>query len=227
MMTFDEFMAILQAMDPMQLTLIVALTALLLVLLIVWAIIKGKSSNQAPKRIPDIGAAAWPHGQSRAQGGKLNLEPQTPQPATAPMKAAISPVGQAQPESSRQTAAVQRQHDEIPQDSVLHRHYLANEAAKAAALHEPYPTDSILRRHYDAAHKLSVNVSTGAISVGVASAAASGRVSVPEDSVLKRHFINQLRTEIERGLSPTPSDSVLRRHHDSLVSFELERRLAE
>ena len=226
MMTFDEFMAILQAMDPMQLTLIVALTALLLVLLIVWAIIKGGSRNEAPKRTPDTSVAEWHHGQSRTQGGKLNVEMQKPLPATTQMKADISPLGHAQPESSGQTTAVQRQHDETPQDSVLHRHYLANEAAKAVALHEPYPTDSVLRRHYDAAHKLSVDVSPGTIVLGAASAAANGRVCVPEDSVLKRHFINQLRAEIERGLSPTPSDSVLRRHHDSLVGFELERRLA-
>lgn len=106
---------------------------------------------------------------------------------------------------------------EIPQDSILHRHYLANEEAKEAALHEPYPTDSVLKRHYDSSHKLVLETANQLAQVG--------GMPIPEDSVLKRHFIGQLRAEIESSLSPRPSDSVLRRHHESLVEFELAKRL--
>jgi hypothetical protein len=50
--------------------------------------------------------------------------------------------------------------------------------------------------------------------------------AIPEDSVLRRHYITQLRSEIEQGLSPRPTDFTLQRHYDALVSSELENRLA-
>jgi len=48
---------------------------------------------------------------------------------------------------------------------------------------------------------------------------------VPEDSMLKRHFLTQLRSEIEAALFPRPTDSVLQRHYDTLVAVELKNRL--
>lgn len=50
-------------------------------------------------------------------------------------------------------------------------------------------------------------------------------VVVPEDSVLRRHYITQLRSEIEVDLFPRPTDFTLQRHYDTLVSAELESRL--
>lgn len=50
--------------------------------------------------------------------------------------------------------------------------------------------------------------------------------AIPEDSVLRRHFITQLRAEIEQELFPRPTDFTLQRHYDALVSAELENRLA-
>ncbi|AMK76635.1 MULTISPECIES: hypothetical protein [Methylomonas] len=50
---------------------------------------------------------------------------------------------------------------------------------------------------------------------------------VPEDAVLRRHFITQVYSEIETSLSPRPSDSVLLRHHQALIMTKLEQRLAE
>ncbi len=56
-------------------------------------------------------------------------------------------------------------------------------------------------------------------------------LAIPEDSVLRRHFITQLRSEIERDLYPprpsSSSDSILQRHYDAMVDAELENRLAE
>ena len=49
---------------------------------------------------------------------------------------------------------------------------------------------------------------------------------LPEDSVLKRHFLTHLRAEIEAELFPRPSDSILQRHYDAMVAAELEKRLA-
>ncbi len=49
---------------------------------------------------------------------------------------------------------------------------------------------------------------------------------IPEDSVLRRHFITQLRSQIEREMYPRPIDPTLQRLYDSMVDDELENRLA-
>lgn len=49
---------------------------------------------------------------------------------------------------------------------------------------------------------------------------------LPEDSVLKRHFLTHLRAEIEAEFFPRPSDSILQRHYDAMVAAELKSRLA-
>lgn len=48
---------------------------------------------------------------------------------------------------------------------------------------------------------------------------------VPEDSILRRHFLTQLQSEIEAALFPRPTDSMLQRHYDSLVAAKVESRL--
>lgn len=50
---------------------------------------------------------------------------------------------------------------------------------------------------------------------------------IPEDAVLRRHFMSQLRLEIEAALHPRPTDSILQRHYDALVTVKLEQRLAD
>lgn len=52
------------------------------------------------------------------------------------------------------------------------------------------------------------------------------KMSIPEDSTLRRHFLTHLQSEIEAVLCPRPTDSVLRRHYDGLVAAELENCLA-
>lgn len=42
--------------------------------------------------------------------------------------------------------------------------------------------------------------------------------SIPEDSVLKRHYLGQREAERLNLSNPYPSDSVLRRHHESALS---------
>lgn len=64
----------------------------------------------------------------------------------------------------------------------------------------------------------------------IPTAAASLRANkpcVPEDAVLRRHFISHLRREIEAALHPRPTDSILQRHYDALVEIKLEQRLTE
>ena len=52
------------------------------------------------------------------------------------------------------------------------------------------------------------------------------QIKIPEDSVLRRHFIAHLKSEIESSLHPCPSDPALRQRHEALVADELKCRLA-
>jgi hypothetical protein len=53
------------------------------------------------------------------------------------------------------------------------------------------------------------------------------RQKIPQDSVLRRHYLTHLRTKIESGLAPCPTDSVLRRHYDSLIDTEMKKHMEE
>lgn len=53
------------------------------------------------------------------------------------------------------------------------------------------------------------------------------KIPVPEDSVLRRHVLTQLRTEVESSLFPRPTDCILQRHYEQLIDSELENRLLE
>ncbi|MGR9044913.1 MAG: hypothetical protein ACU83N_06440 [Gammaproteobacteria bacterium] len=48
---------------------------------------------------------------------------------------------------------------------------------------------------------------------------------IPEDSVLRRHFLTNLQSEIEASLFARPTDAVLQRHYDTLVMNEVKKRL--
>jgi hypothetical protein len=50
---------------------------------------------------------------------------------------------------------------------------------------------------------------------------------IPQDSVLRRHYLTHLRTEIESGLAPCPTDSILRRHYDHLIDTEMKKHMEE
>ena len=58
------------------------------------------------------------------------------------------------------------------------------------------------------------------------SSATTPKLVVPEDSVLRRHFLTHLRAEIEAELMPHPTDSSLRHYYDASVAAEFQKRLA-
>ena len=65
---------------------------------------------------------------------------------------------------------------------------------------------------------------TGTVPVsspGGNSSAAQGPLSLPEDSVLRRHFMQHLRARIEAVLPP-PTCSILKRHYEQLLEMELD-----
>ena len=52
------------------------------------------------------------------------------------------------------------------------------------------------------------------------------KVIVPEDSMLRRHFLTHLRTQIEAEIMPHPIDPNLRHYYDASVAAEIQKRLA-
>jgi len=166
--------------------------------------------------------------------------------ATLVEKAVAQALAESAPNGATSEATpVAGTHAAVPEDSILHRHYEAEQAAIHEARTNPYPTDSVLRRHYDAAHKLVLEPARPQASSKVAvsdvpaqevaptagaaqqsSAEEITTVRMPQDSVLRRHFISQLKYQIEAELPPIPSDSVLRRHHEALLNAELTKRLS-
>jgi hypothetical protein len=52
------------------------------------------------------------------------------------------------------------------------------------------------------------------------------KVVVPEDSILRRHFLTHLRTKVETEIMPHPIDPNLRHYYDASVAAEIQKRLA-
>ncbi len=122
---------------------------------------------------------------------------------------------------------------QVPQDSVLNRHYWAQRAAERAAIEQPYPTDSVLLRHFRqkqaAGLQLPVQAAdadSAAEPVAAEQSISGAAAAVPEDSVLKRHFLANARNLVEQNCGPRPSDSVLCRHHRQLVEAAVADYLA-
>lgn len=148
----------------------------------------------------------------------------------------------------------------LPQDSMLRRHYLTNLRAMIESLNPPRPTDSALRRHYDSIISAEIEQcfsDQGSIErlihdyenhkktlvqqiqepITIAepllkteptrtdSAAQQENLKVPEDSMLRRHFMTNLYVIVESGMSPRPTDSVLRRHYDTMLNDEVNKLL--
>lgn len=144
---------------------------------------------------------------------------------------AISQTIQTQQSDTRRTL--------VPEDSTLKRHYLTQVAEEQNLIKNPYPTDSVLRRHYQQNQTAALNLTPPTTKSEFAEEPMENtdtpknhqpqakRISVPEDSVLKRHYLSRLRTEIEKQYPPCPSDAVLKRHYLQLIESRLEAYLVE
>lgn len=51
--------------------------------------------------------------------------------------------------------------------------------------------------------------------------------NLPQDSMLRRHYLTNLRAMIESLKSPRPTDSSLSRHYDSIITAEIEQCLSD
>lgn len=80
-----------------------------------------------------------------------------------------------------------------------------------------------------AAPVVSKPVAAAASPVPVKSAApsASAGSHIPQEMVLRRHYISHIRYMLETLSQPRPSECVLRRHYEQLISSKLEDCLAD
>ncbi len=128
----------------------------------------------------------------------------------------------------------------VPEDSCLKRHFLSQVMAEVEAAHPPRPTDSTLKRHHDTMLKDAFVCRLQQLASRVASSPAKPAMvskpavaakpavqaaAIPEDSTLRRHFLSQLRREIENSFGNRPTDSTLKRHYDTMVDAEFDKRL--
>jgi hypothetical protein len=138
----------------------------------------------------------------------------------------------------------------IPQDSVLRRHYLNHVLHMVETVAPPRPADSVLRRHHQhliqsgyeaclrdparmnqlredyaacratqAARPPSVAAATRP---AAPSPAAAPSAWIPQDSVLRRHYLSHLLYMLKATAPPRPADSVLRRHYEQLTRSRYE-----
>jgi hypothetical protein len=148
------------------------------------------------------------------------VRPAKPQPVTKPQpaaEAAAKPANYPKPDPAHV----------FPQDSMLRRHFISHLATIAKSCTPGRPTDSMLRRHFDAlmanpapsapvrSAKPAVTPAPGTVK---APSPCTHQVKLPEDSMLRRHFLTALQLKIESRLSlpERPTDSMLRRHFDAM-----------
>lgn len=205
-----QLQAALAALSRLSTLEIVGLQALAL-LLFIWLMVKifRRRSDETTESVAQV------------------IEPIVAKSPVAPV-AAPSPAPVAELKTSP-SAVISPTESGIPEDSVLHRHYLANQEAERLARTEPYPSESVLHRHYDTAHCLHLDADAPAAPVAKSASkcgCSAEKSVIPQDSVLRRHFLSQLQAEVESRWSPAPSDSVLRRHYQAMVAAEMASRLA-
>ena len=122
--------------------------------------------------------------------------------------------------------------DQVPADSVLKRHYLSSLQAERQAITHPYPTDSILRRHYEAARfsvleqsktsqKPTTAIQLEKLAVADKDIQVAANICIPEDSVLKRHFMAQLQCAVEQHYGLRPEEATLKRHYAQMVQSKI------
>lgn len=201
--------------------IIVSLTLLVLVLLLLfWAIKHHKKPKTVDKSQPTAtqptAAPAGPPPVTESKAPLNSSDLVKPRIEEVPAPAVTEP---AAPVAAQPTPAAD---SKASADSTLYRHFLATEQAEKQTNSNPYPTDSVLRRHYETLHKDAV-----AQAAPQAVAPIPVKPRLPEDSVLKRHFLAQLTQQIEAELAPSPTDSILKRHHGALVQAALQQYLSD
>lgn len=124
-----------------------------------------------------------------------------------------------------------------PTDCMLRRHYDTHIASKIDQyLNDEESTQKLIRcyENYKKTMTSSVQEPQTIVSSLPETKAACKTVSVsnckaskiPEDSMLRRHYLAQLATQIANNLPVPPTDSTLRRHYDTMLETEIKKQLS-
>ncbi|WP_340124578.1 hypothetical protein [Methylobacter svalbardensis] len=178
----------------------------------------------------------------------VNAEPTTvvtpePKPANKPT-VNIEPSPSAKPQAKE----TMENNGSLPQDSILRRHYLAHLCTMIETLAPLRPTESVLCRHYDtmivarldeclsnknAMEQLIYDYEKNKSIVNIESTVrpkiketVESNSSLPQDSILRRHYLAYLCTMIETLAPLRPTESVLCRHYDTMIVARLDECLS-
>ncbi len=179
---------------------------------------KSAEKSEATAETKTLSEAEAPNVETPEKAASPAVE-QEPVVETEPVSESEAAVEEVKPVETAVTAKQADSGSQIPEDSTLRRHYLANLEAEKQAAGETKSTVSV---EPEAAPEIAEEVEVKSTENIEQAAEAS---NIPEDSTLKRHFIAALKAEIESGMPPRPSESTLKRHYDSTVQAEIEKRL--
>lgn len=104
---------------------------------------------------------------------------------------------------------------------------LLSESEPVRQTRNQIPEDSVLRRHYSQQQLASKSVSVKVPQDKLIALTCAPMSKIPQDSVLHRHFVKQLQTSIEVDWHPRPCDSILKRHYDHFIQAQIAERLLE
>lgn len=222
-------------------TALVAALFIVIALILIWLIVR------ASRR----GSGSMETAGKRARPNRYRPEPeagQTHTPARGQAGSGRPVVAAAEPRAESKVGEEVRRTDASaldkgrpavasePEDSILHRHYEAELAAKKDALAHPYPTDSVLRRHYDTLHGLHLPGPTGAAPKTAASMAGAEKNDARKSSIIEQAVKKDariadlpavaLRSESGSAEIQLPRDSVLKRHVISQLQAEIQAGLS-
>lgn len=235
MAKFEELMNVMKTMESSEIAMVLLLVGVILILLIFSAIKRGDNKNSPQGRESQRTAPTFESlsplpdekpSQDQSVGSALKPAPD-PQ-----IEAEINPLDSLEAEAKVQFVVSNLPSSEVPQDSILRRHYDALHKVMAVSKVSPVVQESLAEDSCSSIKSaieqavIKQTQTTATKATAIDQFVVSGTASVPEDSVLKRHFIQQIKTEIQNGMSPRPSDSVLQRHYDSHIRYELEKRFA-
>jgi hypothetical protein len=237
-------------------------------LVVIWGFLKirnKKSSNATPKNTfesakPPIKQEPKPADKTVSVAESVTLPIASTLENAEPAQQAYQAVESEQQPFSAQvshkvTVSPETSNKNLPQDSLLKRHYLTHLRAMIISLSSPRPTDSTLSRHYDTQIAAKIeqclndesalqqlvfhyehNKKTPTCPVieayqpiivpspkpETADETAvlveqANDSNIPEDSMLRRHYLTHLHAQVAANLPLRPTDSMLRRHYDTLL----------
>lgn len=191
-------------------------------------LIKDFESRPKPREVPKQSFEAEP---VRKAPESISEEPKIP-PVTEKESAveqktesvtevaASKPVTKAAAPESRKKVDYE---EKIPEDSMLRRHYVSH---MASLKRQP-----VVPRKTPETRVTPTPVSETKPEVLISSEGCTKKIKVPQDSILRRHYLTNLRINIESELPPLPTDSILKRHYacwkNSMIESQITKCLKE